>query len=185
MVFLGNKQRSFCRLWDCIQVLDLDSFVDYDGYSISSKELLPKVVEIMVIWVNFTHFSPLTTNVDVHSCHLLFHHLQFALIYGPNIPGYCAILLFTSLDFTSITSHIHDWVLFLLWLHLFILTSSILGTYQPGEFNFQCPIFFSFLYCSWGFQGKNTEMGFVIPFSSGPHFVRTLHHEPSFFGGSS
>ena len=26
-----------------------DSFVDYDGYSISSKELLPKVVDIMVI----------------------------------------------------------------------------------------------------------------------------------------
>ena len=27
----------------------LDSFVDYDGYSISSKEFLPTVVDIMVI----------------------------------------------------------------------------------------------------------------------------------------
>ena len=27
----------------------LDSFVDYDGYSISSKGFLPKVVDIMVI----------------------------------------------------------------------------------------------------------------------------------------
>ena len=27
----------------------LDSFVDYDGYSISSKGLLPTVVDIMVI----------------------------------------------------------------------------------------------------------------------------------------
>ena len=27
----------------------LDSFVDYDGYSISSKEFLPAVVDIMVI----------------------------------------------------------------------------------------------------------------------------------------
>ena len=27
----------------------LDSFVDYDGYSISSKEFLPTVVGIMVI----------------------------------------------------------------------------------------------------------------------------------------
>ena len=26
-----------------------DSFVDYDGYSISSKEFLPTVVDIMVI----------------------------------------------------------------------------------------------------------------------------------------
>ena len=36
----------------------LDSFVDYDGYSISSKGLLPTVVDIMVIWVKFTHSSP-------------------------------------------------------------------------------------------------------------------------------
>ena len=54
------------------------------------------------------------------------------------------ILLFISLDFTSITSQIHNWVLLLLWLCLVILSgvisslisSSILGTYQPGEFIF-------------------------------------------------
>ena len=39
-------------------------------------------------------------------------HYQFALIHGPNIPGSYAILLFTALDCTSITSHIHSWVLF-------------------------------------------------------------------------
>ena len=78
------------------------------------------------------------------------------------------ILLFTASDFTSITSHIHNWMLLLLWLHPFILSgvtsplisSSILDTYQPGEFIFQCPIFFTFLYCSWGSQGKNTEVVF-------------------------
>ena len=36
----------------------LDSFVDYDGYSISSKGFLPTVVNIMVILVKFTHSSP-------------------------------------------------------------------------------------------------------------------------------
>ena len=36
----------------------LDSFVDYDGYSISSKGFLPTVVDIMVIWVKFMHSSP-------------------------------------------------------------------------------------------------------------------------------
>ena len=36
MVCLGNEQRSFCHFWDCIQVLHLDSFVDHDGYSIST-----------------------------------------------------------------------------------------------------------------------------------------------------
>ena len=36
----------------------MDSFVDYDGYSISSKGFLPTVVYIMVIRVKFTHSSP-------------------------------------------------------------------------------------------------------------------------------
>ena len=35
-----------------------DSFVDHDGYSISSKGFLPTVVDIMVISVKFTHSSP-------------------------------------------------------------------------------------------------------------------------------
>ena len=35
-----------------------DSFVDHDGYSISSKGFVPAVRDIMVIWVKFTHPSP-------------------------------------------------------------------------------------------------------------------------------
>ena len=35
-----------------------DSFVDHNGYSISSEGFLPAVVDIMVIWVKFTHSSP-------------------------------------------------------------------------------------------------------------------------------
>ena len=35
----------------------LDSFIDYDGYSISSKGFLLTVVDLMVIWVKFTHSS--------------------------------------------------------------------------------------------------------------------------------
>ena len=66
-----------------------------------------------------------TWNVDVYSCHLLFDHFQFALIHGPDIPDSYAVLLFTALDLASITSHIHNWVLFLLWLHPFILSEVI------------------------------------------------------------
>ena len=33
----------------------LDSSVDYEGYSISSKGFLPTEVDIMVIWINFAH----------------------------------------------------------------------------------------------------------------------------------
>ena len=35
-----------------------DSFVEHDGYSISSEGFLPAVVDIMVICVKFTHSSP-------------------------------------------------------------------------------------------------------------------------------
>ena len=35
-----------------------DSFVDYDGDSISSKGFLPTELDIMIIWVKFTHYSP-------------------------------------------------------------------------------------------------------------------------------
>ena len=91
--------------------------------------------------------------MDVYSCHLLLDHVQFILIHGPNISGSYAILFFTASDFTSITSHICNWVLFLLWLSLFILSgvisplfsSSILDTYQPGEFIFQCLSFCLFI----------------------------------------
>ena len=57
MVYLGNKQRSFCHFWDCIQVLHFGLFCWLYGYSISSKGFLPTVVD-MVIWVKFTHSSP-------------------------------------------------------------------------------------------------------------------------------
>ena len=114
---------------------------------------------------------------------LLFDHFQFAWIHGPDIPGYYAILLFTALDLAFITSPIHKWVLLLLWLSLFILSgvisplisSSILGTYKPGEFIFWCPIFVPFH----GVLKAIILKWFAIPFSSGPRFVRTPQHDPS------
>ena len=65
----------------------------------------------------------------------------------------------------SIISLIHNWMLFLLWLRPFILSAvispliscSILGTYRPGEF-LSVSYHFAFTYCSWGSQGKNTEV---------------------------
>ena len=78
----------------------------------------------------------------------------------------------------------------LLWLHLFILSgvisplfsSSILGTYQPGEFIFQYHMFLSFHTVHGVLKARILKL-FAIPFSSGPHFVRTLHHDPFVFGG--
>ena len=118
-----------------------------------------------------------------------FDHFQIALIHGPNIPGSYAILLFTASDLASISSSVYNWVLFLLWLHPFILSgvisplisSSILGTYRPGEFLFQCPVFLPF-HTVHGVLKARILKWFAIPFSSGPHSVRPLHHDPICLG---
>ena len=57
MVCLGNEQRLFCRFWDCIQVLHFRIFC-WPWWLHSSEGFLPTVVDIMVIWVKFTHYSP-------------------------------------------------------------------------------------------------------------------------------
>ena len=130
--------------------------------------------------------------MSVSSYHLLFDHFQFTLIHGPNIPASYAILLFTASDFTSITSHIHSWVFFSFGLCLFILSgfisplfsSSILGTYRPGECIFQCLIFLPF-HTVHGVLKERMLKWFAIPFSCGPRFVRTLHHDSPILGGTT
>ena len=49
MVWLGNEQRSFFVFEIASKYCILDSFVDHDGYSISSKGFLPTVVDKKVI----------------------------------------------------------------------------------------------------------------------------------------
>ena len=62
-----------------------------------------------------------------------------------------------------------------------LFSSSILGTYQPGEFIFQCPIFLPF-HTVHGVLKAGILKWFAIPFSNGPHFVKTLHHVLSVSG---
>ena len=109
-------------------------------------------------------------NVDVHSCHLLFDHFQFALIHGPNIPASYAILFFTASDFTSISNHIHNWMLFLLWLHLFIL-SGVISPLSPvaywastnlGSSSFSV-IYFCLFILFMGFSRQEYRSGFPFP----------------------
>ena len=98
---------------------------------------------------------------------------NFPLIHGPDIPGSYAILLFTALDLAFITSHFHNWVLSLLWLHPLILSgvisplisSSILGTYEPCKFLFQCPTFLPFHTVHGVLKARILKWS-AIPFSS-------------------
>ena len=51
-----------------------------------------------------------------------------------------------------------------------LISSSLLGTYPVGEFIFQCPIFLPF-HTVHGVLKAWVLQWFAIPFSSGPHFV--------------
>ena len=76
--------------------------------------------------------------------------------------------------------------IFLLWLHLFnlsgvispLISSRVLGTYWPEQFIFQCHIFLPFQIVHRVLKAGILKW-FAIPFSSGPHFVRSLPHDPS------
>ena len=63
-----------------------------------------------------------------------------------------------------------------------LITSSIMGTYQPGRFIFQCPSFLPFHVVHEILKARILKW-FAISFSNGPHSVRPLHHDPSILGG--
>ena len=108
-------------------------------------------------------------------------HFQLALIHGPNISGFYAILLFIALNLASITSHIHNWVLFFLWLHPFILSEVISPLISSSIFKhiptqgvpLSLSYHFAFSYYSWVFQGKNTEVvcHSLLQWTSFCHFI--------------
>ena len=118
-------------------------FVWYSNVQFSSVQLLSHVPPFQTPWIAACQASLSITNS---------RSLLKLMSIGPNIPGSYAIILFTASDLASVTSPIHNWALFLLWLHPFILSgvisplnsSSILGTCRPGEFIFQCPIYLPF-----------------------------------------
>ena len=74
-----------------------------------------------------------------------------------------AILFFTVSEFTSQTSHIHNWVLFWLWLHsfwsyFFTVLQQHIGLLLTCGIHLSVSYLFAFSYYSWGSQGQNTEV---------------------------
>ena len=119
-----------------------------------------------------------------------FDHFQFALIHGTfQVPmQYCSLQHRTLLP-SPVTSTTGCCFCFGSNSSFFIsgvisplISSSILVTYQLGEFIFQCLIFLPF-HNVLGVLKARIVKWFAIPFSSGPHFLRTLHHDPSVLGG--
>ena len=62
-----------------------------------------------------------------------------------------------------------------------LFSSSILGMYRPGEFIFQCHIFLPYHTVHHILKARILKW-FAIPFSSGPHSVRPLHHDLPILG---
>ena len=152
MLWLGNEQRFFEIVPKyCI----LDSFVDYDGYSMSSKGFLYTVVNVLVIWVKFpipVHFSSLIPRMSMFT-------LTISCLTTSNLPWFMDLTFQVPMQYCSLQ---HQTLLLLpvtsttgccftlapslhsIWSYFSTVSSSILGTYPPGEFIFQCPVFLLF-----------------------------------------
>ena len=91
---------------------------------------------------NLPWFMDLTFQVPMQYCSL--RHQTLLLSPVPSTNGCCFCFGSIPSFFSGVISP--------------LISSSILGTYWPGKFLFQYPIIFAFSYCSWGSQGKNTEV---------------------------
>ena len=96
----------------------------------------------MIIWIKFSilvHFNSLISKMSMLTLSTSCLTSSNALIHRPNIPGSYTVLFFTALNFTSITSHIHPWVLFLFCpvssflLELFLHWSSVAAYWAPTD----------------------------------------------------
>ena len=67
------------------------------------------------------------------------------------------------------------------WSCSLLFSSRILGTYRLGKFILQCHIFLPFHTVHRILKARTLKWS-AIPFSSRPHFVRTLHHDTSVLG---
>ena len=171
----------------------LDSFVDYDGYPISSNGFLPRVVDIMVIWVKFTHssqFSSLIPEMSMFTLaisHLTTSNLSWSMDLTFQVPmQYCSLEHWSLLPspvttrtvfcfcFGPVSSFFLE--LFLHWSPVAYWAPTNLGSSSL------CPIFLPF-HTVHGVLKARILKWFAIPFSSGPCFVRTLHRDPFVLGG--
>ena len=114
---------------------------------------------------NLPCFRNLTFQVPMQYCSLQHWTLLPSLVTSTTGCCFC---------FDSVSSFILEFSL--------LMSSSLLGTYQSVEFIFQCPIFLPF-HTVHGVLKARILKWFAIPFCSGPHFVRTLHHDPFILSG--
>ena len=134
----------------------LDSFVGYDGYSISSKGFLPVGIDIMVIWIKFAHpvhFSSLISKMSAFTLAISYLTTSNLPWHGRNIPGSCALLFFFSIRlYFHRQTHPQLDIVFALaqpfhsfWSYLSAFLCSILGTIDLWSSSFRVISFCLFI----------------------------------------
>ena len=101
---------------------------------------------------------------------MLMYTLALSCLTTSNLPWFMDLpfqvpMQYYSLQYQTllITSHIHNWVLFLLWLCLFILSAVISKLISTGHLltwsvHLSMSYLFAFSYYSWDSQGRNSEV---------------------------
>ena len=114
---------------------------------------------------NLPWFMDLTFQVSMQYCSL--QHRILLLSPVTSTAGYCFCF----------GSNLHSF-----WVISPLISSSISGTNWSGEFLFQYPIILPF-HTVHGVLKARILKWFALPFSSGPHSVRPLHHDLPVLGG--
>ena len=114
---------------------------------------------------NLPWFMDLTFQVPMRYCCLQPQTLLISPV--PSTTGYCFAL----------APSLHSF-----WSYFFADLQEYIGHLPTWEFIFQCPIFLPFPTPHWFLKARIMKW-FAISFSSGPRFVRTLHHDLFILGG--
>ena len=169
MVCLGNEPRSFFIFQVVPKYCILDSFVDCDGYSISPKGFLTTVVDMMVIWVKFTqlvYFHLLVSRMSMFTLaisYLTTSNLPWFMDLTFQVPmQYCSLqhqtLLSSPVSSTTGCCFCFALSLHSFWSYFSTDLQSHIGHLPTWGVHLSVSYLFAFSYCSWGSQGKNTEV---------------------------
>ena len=148
----------------------------------------------MIIWVKFTHSSPFSSLIP----RMLTFTLAISCLTNSNLPWFMDLTFQVPMQYCSLQ-------------HRTLLLSPVTSTTGYGFCFGSIPSFFLELFLHWSpvAYGAPIDLGspsfsipiilpfhivhgvlkgrilkwFAIPFSSGPHSVRPLHHDPSIVGG--
>ena len=100
MVCLGNELGHF---WDCIQVLHFRFFVDYDGYSISSKVTS---ISSILLHIHTSRYNGLNAPIPVHFSSLIPKMLMFTLAISclttSNLPWFMDLTFQVPMQYCSL-----------------------------------------------------------------------------------